>query len=192
MSSVEPRCRCSMQSIPRPDQTGQTASSPKTCAVTRAPLAWAASIAAVTTSSDHEGRRQSPIVTVDPVADQLDPAVAALCLQRHRLPGAVSRPRYRSAGAGHVPLGDGPDADRRELMRGKSSRSSRLRVSIGDPQFAQQQRTRPRVQARLSDRVVEFDAALRPQPDMAMRIDQPGQESSRRRKSCRRRRPVRG
>src|SRR5271154_1227782 len=58
VSSVSP-VPCSMQSIPALINPG-SASSPKTCAVTRAPWAWAASIAALTTSSDHSGAK-SPI-----------------------------------------------------------------------------------------------------------------------------------
>src|ERR1700727_3822964 len=40
---------------------------------------------------------------------------------------------------------------------------------------AQQQRADLAFGLSLCDRLVESDAALRPQPDMAMRIDQPGQ-----------------
>ncbi len=55
------------------DQAG-SASSLKTCAVTRAPSACAASIAALHVVGPQ--RRQIADLTVDPVAHQLDPAVA--------------------------------------------------------------------------------------------------------------------
>ena len=55
VSSVSP-VPCSMQSMPALISPG-SASSPNTCAVTRAPLACAASIAASSTSSDHSGAR---------------------------------------------------------------------------------------------------------------------------------------
>ena len=92
----------------RLDQPGQDAS-PKQCAVTLAPWSWATAIASAKASAGNDGAR-SPVVALDPVADQLHPAVAAL-----RLLGDVRRELGRldlvgvvadvALGAGDVPTG---------------------------------------------------------------------------------------
>ena len=70
-----------MQSMPALIRPG-SASSPNTCAVTRAPSAWAASIAAFEhLVGPQRGQIADP--AVDPVADELDPAVAAARLLGH-------------------------------------------------------------------------------------------------------------
>ena len=76
--SVERPVPCSMQSMPPSIRPGRTAS-PKQCAVTFAPWSWATRIASAKVSGGNDGAR-SPDVALDPVADQLDPAVAALRL----------------------------------------------------------------------------------------------------------------
>ena len=82
MSSVSPGAVLDAVD-PRPDQTGQrilaedVRGDPRTVGV-----------GGVDRRLEHvvgPQRRQIAYAAVDPVADQLDPAVAALCLQRHRL-----------------------------------------------------------------------------------------------------------
>ena len=74
MSSVRP-VPCSMQSMPAATSSG-TDSSPKQCAVTRAPSSCARAMAAASDVGRPAGR-QVARVAVDPVADELHPAVAA-------------------------------------------------------------------------------------------------------------------
>ena len=99
---------CSTQSVPAAARS-RSDSSPKQCAVTRAP----SSCAAATACAEHVGRparREVAGVAVDPVADQLDPAVAGAGLEPHLLdellgldlPGEVADV---APGAGDVPAG---------------------------------------------------------------------------------------
>ena len=119
-----------MQSIPDRIKPG-SASSPKTCAVTRAPWAWAASIAAFSTSSDHNGAKspmprsiQSPTSLTQPSPRRACSATASGSCDSSSM--SIGRPgMYRLGRARCRPA---------RMMRGRSSRSSRLRVSIGDPQ----------------------------------------------------------
>nr|CRL67694.1 hypothetical protein CPGR_00546 [Mycolicibacterium malmesburyense] len=82
VSSVRP-VPCSMQSMPALIRPG-SASSLNTWAVTRAPLACAASIAALSTSSDHSGARsptsrsiQSPTSLTQPSPNRACSATAS-------------------------------------------------------------------------------------------------------------------
>ena len=92
-SSVSP-VPCSMQSTPAATSSA-TACSPKQCAVTRAPTSCAPAIASAATSAGQQ-RREVAGVAVDPVADDLDPAVAAAGLP-------VSTSATRSAGSTSAP-----------------------------------------------------------------------------------------
>ena len=78
--SVSP-VACSTQSMPASTRS-RSESSAKQCAVTRAPSACAAAIAAASASARPAGGQVAG-VAVDPVADQLDPAVAAAGLLAH-------------------------------------------------------------------------------------------------------------
>ena len=75
MRSADSPVPCSMQSMPEPIRSG-SASSPKTCAVTRAPSACAACHRGVQRLAGPR-RGQVAGLPLDPVADELDPAVAA-------------------------------------------------------------------------------------------------------------------
>ena len=127
-----------------------------------------------------ERRRQVAGVAVDPVADQLDPAVAAL-----RLLGDVRRELGRldlvgvvadvALGAGDVPTG--PDQPRQVLAvvdpRGVGGR----------PAVAQEQRPGVAVGDRLLLRRLVVDGAVLVEPDVAVRVDQARARSSPRRRS---------
>ena len=82
-----------MPSIPA-STSSASACSPNTCAVTRQPSSWARVIAAPATSAGHSGAQVAD-VAVDPVPDQLHPAVAAGGLPLHlgdQLIGSTSSP----------------------------------------------------------------------------------------------------
>ena len=92
-------------------------SSAKQCAVTRAPSSWAAAIASSTASRGQHGGQVAG-VAVDPVADQLDPAVAAPRLPAHVGGQVAGLDLVRvvadvAAGAGDVAAG--PDDPRQVL-----------------------------------------------------------------------------
>ena len=97
-----------MQSMPASIRPGSTAW-PKQWAVTLAPCSWATAIASANASA-RERRRQVALLAGDPVADQLDPAVAALRLAgdvRAQLAGLdlVGVVADVALGAGDVPAG---------------------------------------------------------------------------------------
>ena len=99
---------CSMQSVPAAAKSCSD-SSPKQWAVTRAPSSCAAAMASLRTSAGQHGV-EVPGVAVDPVADELDPAVAGPGLEAHpldqlvglHLPGVVADV---APGAGDVAAG---------------------------------------------------------------------------------------
>jgi hypothetical protein len=118
-------------------------------------------------------RRQIPYAAVDPVADQLDPAIATLRLQGHRvgelcLVFDVDRQAGDVAlGAGQVPAGAD---DARQVVAVVEAAGVDRRSAV-----AQQQCAGLTIGLGLRDRLLEFNAASRTQPDMAVGIDQPGQ-----------------
>ena len=129
---------------------------------------------------EHVGRparREVAGVAVDPVADQLDPAVAGAGLEPHLLdellgldlPGEVADV---AAGPGDVPAGAHQAG---QVVAGVCTH----RVSAGRPGVAQQQRPGVAVgqRLRLGGRVV--DGAVGAQPDVAVRVDQAGQHPAR-------------
>ena len=172
-SSVRP-VPCSMQSMPAATSSA-TDCSPKQCAVTRAPSSWAR----LDRRRSDVGRpagRQVAGVAVDPVADELDPAVAAGGLgldlgdQVGRLDlGAVVADV--ALGPGDVPAG--PDHPRQVVAVVHPARVD------GYAGVAQQQRaaSRSAMRLRLGGRLV--DAAVRVEPDVAVRVDEAGQRRSR-------------
>ena len=88
---------CSMQSMPASIRPGSTAA-PKQWAVTLAPCSWAAAMAAANVSA-RERRGEVALLAGDPVAHELDPAVArARPRARPRRPARRARPRRRSCG----------------------------------------------------------------------------------------------
>ena len=160
---------CSMQSMPASISPAST-SGPKQCAVTFAPCSWAAAIAAANASGGNDGVR-SPVVAGDPVADQLDPAVAAL-----RLLGDVRRQVVGldlvgvvadvAPGAGDVPAG--PDQPRQV-------------VAVVDPAgvggraaVAEQQRAARRGPRSPAARWPRRDRAVVVETEVAVGVDQPG------------------
>lgn len=172
VSSVRP-VPCSMQSMPALIKPG-SASSLKTCAVTRA---LALSVCRVDGGFEHViGPQRGKIadLTVDPVTDQLDPAVTAAGLlgYRCRQLGFVFELDREAGdvtlGSGQVPSG-ADDAGQVFVVVKAAGVGRRAAVP-------QQQRADVTFGLGLSDRLVEFDVAVFPKPDMAVRVDQPGQD----------------
>ena len=163
---------CSMQSMPASISPGSTVS-PKQCAVTRAPCSCAVAIAAAN-GLGRERRRQVAVVAGDPVADQLDPAVAALRLLgdvRRQLVGLdlVGVVADVALGAGDVPAGaDQP----RQVVAVVDPAGVGGRAAVADQQgaaVAVGDRLLPRSPRRsMAPCVVE--------PEVAVRVDQPGHD----------------
>ena len=159
---------CSMQSMPASIRPGSTAV-PKQCAVTLAPWSWATRIASANSSGANDGSR-SPGLAADPVADQLDPAVAALRLLRDvrrqvlrlDLVGVVADVALRPR---DVP--PGPDQPRQVVALVHPGRVGRR------PGVADQQRARVPVVDRLLLGDLVGRAAVVVQPEVAVRVDQP-------------------
>src|SRR4029079_5327862 len=109
---------------------------------------------------------------VDPVADQLDPAVAAARLFGHREGQLRLVLQFDREPAG-IPLGPGQvaagadDAGQVVAVIEAAGVDRRSRV-------AQQQRTNVALDFGLRDRLLEFDGAVAPQADVAVRVDQAG------------------
>ena len=166
VSSSSPQA-CSMQSVPAAAKS-RSDSSPKQCAVTRAPSSWAAATASVRAARGQQ-RGQVAAVAVDPVADELDPAVATarlpadVCRELGRL-DLVCVARLVSPRTGQVAAG--PD-DPRQVFSPIDPPGVRRA-----PRVADEQRAGVAVGAglRLGGRLV--DRATRVQADVAVRVDE--------------------
>ncbi len=171
--SIESSCSpvaCSMQSMPAAARS-RSDSSPKQCAVTRTPSSCAAAMAAATASRDQLGAR-SPSVAVDPVADELDPAVTVVRLEPDVpdelvLLDLVGEVADVAAGAGDVPTG----ADHLGQV-----------VAVVDPPgvtglagVADEEGPGVAVGERLLLGLLGRHLAVRPEPDVAVGVDEAGQ-----------------
>ena len=155
------------------DQARAARASPKQWAVTRAPCSWAAAIAAANASAGNDGAR-SPVVARDPVADELDPAVAALRLLGDvRRRGRPARPRGRSCGCS---AGCGRCAGR----PGSAAAGRRGRGSSGcRPASRSRAAAARRRRGRRSPAPRSSSSSTAPcvvEADVAVRVDQPGHD----------------
>ena len=180
--SVESPVPCSMQSMPASIRSGSTVS----------PKQWAVTLRAVLVRrGDRRGeglgrerRRQVAGVAVDPVADELDPAVAALRPPGRRTPPARrARSRGRSCGCS---AWSGRCAGRPgSAAAGRRGRGSSA-VSAAEPQSRSSSAPASRSAIACSSVVVVVDGAVLVEPDVAVRVDQARARSSPRRPSRRR------
>ena len=167
------RARCSRC---RPRSAPAAPPSPKQCAVTLAPCSCATAIASANASGGNDGAR-SPSSRRDPVADQLDPAVAALRLLgdvRRQLVGLdlVGVVADVALGPGDVPAR--ADQARQVLAVVDPARCRRPSRSRGSA--ARRRRGRRPPAASVSAVV---DRAVVVEPQVAVRVDQPRARSSR-------------
>ena len=167
MESSRSPVACSMQSMPAAARSRRD-SSPKQCAVTRTPSSCAAAIASATAWRDQLGREVAD-VAVDPVADELDPAVAAVRLEPDvadelvllDLVGVVADV---AAGAGDVPAGAD---DLRQVV----ALVDPVRVA-GLARVADEQRAAVAVGDRLLLGLVARHGAVGPEADVAVGVDE--------------------
>ena len=121
-----------MQSIPARDQPGQRVRRRTRARSPGRPPRAPRRSPPTSTSSGHSGAR-SPTAAVDPVADQLDPAVAARGLLGDRLRAAAPGRRARRPARG-CSAWAGPRCRPARMISGRSARPCSGRVSIGEPQ----------------------------------------------------------
>ena len=119
-------------------------------------------------------RREVADAAVDPVADQLDPAVAPPGLLGHRV-GQLRLVLESIGEPGLVALGPGEVAacadDARQVVAVVEAAGVDRRAGV-----AQQQRAGVTLGFGLGDRLVEFDGAVLAEADVAVRVDQAGQD----------------
>ena len=172
MSRGDSPVPCSMQSMPGVDQVGQRLLAEDVGGDPGAPLV----------GRRHRGlerlprpqRREVAGLALDPVADELDPAVAALGLLRDvRRPARRARPRGRSCGCSASGRARWRPA---RISRGRSSRSWIQDVSAAEPASRMQQRAGVAVGERLLLLDLGRHGAVRVEPDVAVRVDEPGDD----------------
>ena len=176
-----------MQSMPALIRPG-SASSLNTCAVTRAPLACAAAMAAVSTSSDHSGARspvsrsiQSPTSLTQPSPHRACSATASGSCDSSS--SSIAQPRWYRFGRARWPAGTD---DARQVVVVVEAAGVDRRSGV-----AQQQRTDAAFGLGLRDALVEVDAPCVAEADVTMRVDQARARSSHHRRRSRHPPPVR-
>ena len=165
---------CSIESSPAAMRPG-SASSPNTCAATRAPSSCARATAAASTSS---GKRRSQIAgrAVDPVGGDLDPAIChGRLAARPPPPARTARSRCPDRGCNG---GSGRCADRPGSGGAGSDRPGRKRLSTGEPASTQEQRAghRDRRGPARPGPSASGNVALRLETDVTMRVDEAGDD----------------